>query len=140
MNILGWSAVTVAGLGLLALGMYIHRDSHKMSRNFGAALIFCGAVLLATTAFGSWMTGIGAIGGVLALLGLIFCVWVIWRDVAIDKKADKRAAVALFLLPFVFALGLAQVAPTMHTIGSTMQAKFSSPTQQQVGNIQPAGR
>src|SRR4051812_37008531 len=111
-SILGLNAVALAGVGFTGLGFYIHKDKHKGSRNFGAALIFVGAVLLSYTAFGQWLRALGTAGGVLALIVLLFCCWVIWRDIKVDKRADERAVAALFLLPFVFSVGLAQVQPT----------------------------
>lgn len=125
-SILGLTTAAIAGIGFLALGKYIHKDNHKGSRNFGAALIFVGAVLLSFTAFGDWMRGFGAIGGVLALLALVFCGWVIWRDIKVDRKADGRAALALFLLPFMFSVGIAQMKPFMDTTGEQMKARFST--------------
>jgi 4-amino-4-deoxy-L-arabinose transferase-like glycosyltransferase len=126
MNLLGLSVLALAGIGFCLLGKYIHKDNHKNSRNFGAFLIFVGAVMLAATAFGDWMHKIGRIGGVIALLILIFCGWVIWRDIKVDKKDDGRAALALFLLPFVFSLGVAQIKPVSHTVGDQMKSKFNT--------------
>jgi drug/metabolite transporter (DMT)-like permease len=125
-SLLGLGALALAGVGFLALGVYIHRDKHKGSRNFAAGLIFIGAVLLSFTAFGDWLRAFGAMGGVLALIALLFCGWVIWRDIKVDKKADGRAVVALFLLPFVFTVGLAQVKPTLNTTSEHIKARFDT--------------
>lgn len=126
MSLLGLSITALAGIGFLILGKYIHKDNHKGSRNIGAGLIFVGAVLLARTAFGDWMRNLGAVGGILALLGLIFCLWVIWRDIKVDRKADGRAAMALFLLPFVFTVGLAQVKPASQHVGDQLRSTFNT--------------
>lgn len=131
-SVLGLGAEAVAGIGFSVLGWYIHRDNHKGSRNFGALLIFVGAVFLSFTAFGAWMRALGLVGGVLALVALVFCGWVIWRDVKVDKKADKRAAMALFLLPFVFSVGLAQVKPMLNSTSDHLRSTFST--------SQPGGR
>lgn len=126
MNILGISALALLGIGFAILGKYIHKHNDKMSRNVGCALIFVGGVLLSFTAFGDWLRIFGAVGGGLALLALIFCVWAIWKDIKVDKKADGRAALALFLLPFVFSIGLAQLVPVVNTTQDHMKARFST--------------
>jgi glucose uptake protein GlcU len=127
-SLLGLSITALAGIGFCVLGKYIHKDNQKGSRNLGAGLIFIGACLLARTAFGDWMRSFGAFAGVLALLLLIFCGWVIWRDVYKDKKADGRAAAALFLLPFVFSIGLAQLIPAVQNVQHQVRTSFDTST------------
>lgn len=125
-SLLGLGTTALAGILFLALGKYIHKDNHRGSRNFGAVLIFAGAVLLSFTAFGDWMRALGAVGGVLAFVALLGCGWVIWRDIKVDRKADGRAALALFLLPFVFSVGVAQIKPAVDTTSEHMKARFGT--------------
>lgn len=133
MNLFGWSAIALLGVGLHILGWYWHRDSDKVIKNASVVSIFAGSACLSLTAFGSWMAGFGATGGVLAFLALLFCAAVFYRDVVKDKRADKRAAVAAAIAPFVFALGIAQMPAAAHTVGGAVQAKFSQPLQQHAG-------
>jgi len=97
---------------LLFAAMRIHKSSgqhSRVSKQVGVVMAFVAGLAFLVTFVGEWMGRVAAIAGAVGVALLIIAVATILVDWALDKKPDKPAFWAMFLLPALLVFGVTQI-------------------------------
>lgn len=100
-------ALLIAGAVLFA-AIRIHKSSKRTAKHVGVVAAFIAGLSALGTVVGDWMTSQAWIGSV-SIGGLIVAVAIIVVDWLVDRKPDKPAFWAAFVLPLLIVLGAANI-------------------------------
>lgn len=103
-----WGRVStfVVAVAFLYAAIRIHRARPAAAKYVGTGLAFLAGLGMLSTIVGGWMTSLGNTLAGVGVAGLVITAAIVAVDVAMDKKPDKPAFWAAFLLPIFIVIGM----------------------------------
>ncbi len=117
MNLAARAGLIAIAAALLFSALRFHKSSHSKGKKIGTAFSGVAGLATLTAIAGDWLGDITSFWANFVVAALVSAVVIVLVDWAMDKRPDKPAFWAMFALPTLLVLGIAQVPAVGDQIG-----------------------